>query len=903
MIFPIRKQETKHLKILCDIVFLVILLFSIISISLPLLLSKISPYSSLGLETLIIGEQMSLSSSVEDRVLIKDNVITESFVASDSKLGIVLVRFDTFHRINEGTLRFRIKQIDASNWYFDHEYTVDQFQPDAYFTFGFPPIEDAKGQTFQIELSSSQESFSNAVAISLIKPQLAIAYKIQSGKFVRDIPYTLRVIYQKLLYIVRHVSQQEMEVLLKILIGYLLFRTIVTTSSQQIHQLLMSLPAIPLLIFSRIKKTAKAFFKKIKDKKKNRLQTMSVSEKRKLAVITVAILVLVSLFVRYSNYLDFTDKPGRLELYTRTLGGGTDPDSEIMCAVEVARLGVSRCMLIGVDDIFIAPFMAGLFRTFGFVRGLEFIAFTTILIGAFITIFPFLFFSYSSRRISIGGFVVAMLILVNSFMITNSSGRILKYNTSLFSFTLFLVVYFMATKRRTARWLVATGLMAALDALNKPFHFFNNAPLLFLYPFILNAEAIRFSKSFPFLIIGKQGFYKNKLFWKGLLPFIVFIMIITGYHVYYFLKFNDLWSIYATFVNNIWSDQSQVLGATIAYSGNIFSKFKNSVFSLLNGTKMLLEYAHIPVIIYFALLILVLYRRYKKQFVFKVGFTLLVLSFASYALVRIPFMNNKIFPAVNQFSCLDFFSIYTLFYLLFFISMQSRLFLSIVSMQLFYLVALSLSLGSTHQYQLFATLVFWVMVCVGYAIDNVLESDDIKDVLSRYFYYKERTIIHVMMITIAIVLSPTLFLRIYHAVYYNVQAHREYEYLRWVGRTLPADGIIVGGKEDNLVWISELTQKDLLYSAVFSPVYIKENMGLQDVKRTNDYFLEILKNKATDDKHSSKIFFLDNDIDYWLTPSWRWDKPLGKDVIAIEEYVTNDNTNRTIYVMTLSRKD
>ena len=167
-----------------------------------------------------------------------------------------------------------------------------------------------------------------------------------------------------------------------------------------------------------------------------------MSIKRIILLLSLLFFIL-ALFLRYSEYTDISERQDRIGLYAGTLGVGTDPDAEIMCGVSFARHDSAWwCPFAVVDYLFISPYMGFLMETFGFIKGLEFIAYSTIFVGALITITPFLFLSLFEKRFSIGGFFASIAILVNYFLIYNSSGRIVKYNASLLFFTVFFVFFY-----------------------------------------------------------------------------------------------------------------------------------------------------------------------------------------------------------------------------------------------------------------------------------------------------------------------------------------------------------------------------------------------------------------------------------------------------------------------------
>lgn len=103
--------------------------------------------------------------------------IAGEFEARNNHLGIVLVRFNTFHRINDDSVVFRIREKGQEDWFYENTYKVDQFQPNEQFTFGMPVISDSKGKEYQFEVESTIGEPENAVALSNIEPVVSTRHQ------------------------------------------------------------------------------------------------------------------------------------------------------------------------------------------------------------------------------------------------------------------------------------------------------------------------------------------------------------------------------------------------------------------------------------------------------------------------------------------------------------------------------------------------------------------------------------------------------------------------------------------------------------------------------------------------------------------------------------------------------
>ncbi len=131
----------------------------------------------------VISQSLDISSfnQVTEQEIHAGENVGASFYAENNYLGIVSVRFNTFERINEDTVVFRIREDGAEKWYYEGEYTVGQFQPHGLFTFGFPVISDSKGKKYVFEIESKAGVKGDAVAISSIEPVIVAKFQFPRG--------------------------------------------------------------------------------------------------------------------------------------------------------------------------------------------------------------------------------------------------------------------------------------------------------------------------------------------------------------------------------------------------------------------------------------------------------------------------------------------------------------------------------------------------------------------------------------------------------------------------------------------------------------------------------------------------------------------------------------------------
>ena len=138
-------------------------------------------YAEEGFSVLIQEQKRSNLVSWKTDELLSGEKISGEFKAIENNLGIVAVRFNTFKRINDDFLKFKLKEKGEDEWYYESKYKVDQFQDDKFFPFGFSKISDSRKKVYQFEIESTKGKPGNAVAISPNFPVFQTKYQ-----FIRE---------------------------------------------------------------------------------------------------------------------------------------------------------------------------------------------------------------------------------------------------------------------------------------------------------------------------------------------------------------------------------------------------------------------------------------------------------------------------------------------------------------------------------------------------------------------------------------------------------------------------------------------------------------------------------------------------------------------------------------------
>lgn len=119
------------------------------------------------------------------RLLKKDKIIL-NFTAKYNNLGTIALYFDNHQKINTDWVWFRIRQSNSEEWYYQNKYNSDQFNPDYYFTFGFPTIVDSKNKEYQIEIESISGTPTDSISLHSKTNQFIAKYSYPKSLLVQN---------------------------------------------------------------------------------------------------------------------------------------------------------------------------------------------------------------------------------------------------------------------------------------------------------------------------------------------------------------------------------------------------------------------------------------------------------------------------------------------------------------------------------------------------------------------------------------------------------------------------------------------------------------------------------------------------------------------------------------------
>ncbi|MDO8611166.1 MAG: hypothetical protein Q7R95_11625, partial [bacterium] len=124
--------------------------------------------------------------------LTSNKKITLNFTANHNNLGTVAFIFNNYQKINNDWVWFRIKESSSTNWYYQHKYNTEQFNPEYFFSFGFPIISDSKDKKYTLEIESISGTQKNSISLHTKSHNYIAKYdysKLYLNKNPSQIPY------------------------------------------------------------------------------------------------------------------------------------------------------------------------------------------------------------------------------------------------------------------------------------------------------------------------------------------------------------------------------------------------------------------------------------------------------------------------------------------------------------------------------------------------------------------------------------------------------------------------------------------------------------------------------------------------------------------------------------------
>jgi len=874
----------------------------------PYFFSKISRYDSLGFLSAVEEKSVNLTKSLSkerqtdrlDNHLLKGEKISGKIKASENNFGILLFRFAKLSGKVSDTVFFRIKKEGEGKWYYEHVYKADQFQDNQYFTFGFPNITDAKNNVYFFEIESLAGTYKNGIGVSPNEPIIALVYKYSKND-LKDHKILFSLIGKKFVYALSNMNFLQNWQLLATFILPLLLIFFINKKKIRFMDTVRFLP--------KLKKTHRKVLKAIiNEMKSNYLslekKTVIFSKKtihrctstrfyllffntntKKKAAIGLLIFLLAFTY-RFSSSL--VDRSG-MTLFYAGLGGNGDYDQFIRTATCAITSFCSA--ILGQNFLFESSILGMFYKIFGFTEALKVYLFFMIILSSIVSTLPYLLLS-KKNRISLGG-VFGSLFLATSDFLTNVSLNFPPDNSSMFTFSMFFIVYFLTLQKGTIRWLLFFGLMGLIDGLNKALFLIND-----LVAFALFAPVFFYEKTKP----AKDRFTSGKkkiasLFRKknirilllSLLPLVVFILIYSAWEYFVYIKFSAPY-----FLRGLLLSRGNSYVAYTSFSDNALTSsllmqlFYLSI-SLMVMLKRLIEYTNLginflaPIFIGLLFFTFIIIPRSNKKFpvwkfIFQIIFSVVVIILLT--LIKNNYFNiHKIFEGEYIFiSWTD--QIYTGIFLisqiiiLFIINFRyTALKLSLPILP--YVIMLIILTKNSPFPRISTQVVAWLFILYAYLIDWIVIN------INQYSKRRVRIILEslILVLFICMYVFPKMVTMVTQLNSGFVLSQNEVRYLRWVEGNVPANAVILAGGKSNLVTVAENIRRPIIFSTLWSAAVLIKPNKIPGISPTDFTIISELKNK--DNFKRNKYVILEDDIYIWR------DRVTG---VADNVFATTSNT-------------
>ncbi len=837
----------KLLKLL--IIPLLLVIGYLILLSYPYFFSKINRHDSLGPLSLVEENSTNVQRTFSperktdnlNSHLLKGDKITSKFKASEDKLGIVLVRFTKMSgKVTDG-IAFRIKKENDSKWYYENVYRAEEFQPDQYFTFGFPPISDSKNNSYIFEVESLLGTYKNGVGLSSVKPQFASVYKY-SAKDLKNYKVLIPFIFKKFIYIKNNLNFLQNWETLAIFTLLLFFTFLMQKKKITVVDIIKFLPhlknehgkifkavinGLKSKYFSIEKKIIKLSKRVVSGFTSIKFYLLFFNTSTKKRIVIGLLIFLIAFLYRFSATLvDQVD----VSLFYSSLGGGGDYDQFIRTATCAIRTFCPA--IVGQNMPIEAPLLGTFFAIFGFTEGLKAYLYLMLILSSIVATIPHFLLS-RKNWVTLGG-VVGSLFLATSDFLTKVALNFPPDNGSLFTFSMFFIIYLLTLNFGTIRWVLLFGFAGLFDGMFKALLLLNDLSSLILFIPVFFYEKARKS--------GKSIFQKKniKLLLLSSLPLLIFIIGYSAWELVTYIKFSAPYFLRGLLISKgssfviytAFNDSSLVgnIGLVLLYLG------VQAIIML----KHLIEFADLQTIflapIFIALLFFSFIKIPQKVIVRKIILTFILSVFLITLLTLIKnnyFKIHEIFNGDYIYSWVD--QVYIGIFLFGEIIILSILNFNYSALKftlpiITYVVMLIFMAKNAPFARLQTHVIAWNIILLAFLIDWIMTN------VKKYLYAKVGTVLElfILILFIFVYISPKMAIMIVRLNSGLSAAQNEIKYLKWVDKNIPANAIILAGGKSDLVTIAENVKRPIAYNTLWNGALLIKSNEIPGVK-PNDF--------------------------------------------------------------------
>ena len=912
------------MKLKSFIIPLLLVFAYLVLISYPYFFSKITRFSSLGFFSVVEEELVDLKLTPSkarktdefDNHLLAGEKIEFTVQSSENNLGIVLFRFAQLSAIVTDSVVFRIKEKGADKWHYENTYKADQFQGNEYFTFGFPPLENSKSKTYVAELESLSGTYEHGIGFSRVRPQAAIVYSYTREQ-LKDLETISSFIIKKLVYVLNNLDiWQNWRILIASLFIYLSIYFIskgkITFTKKKGVQLsnttgflpvrlwfgkLTIAQGKPLLEWGLPGRPLKRLANKMKSKYLLRVKIivrfskkltrdlyaikfyslfLNTNMKKRLAI---GFLIFLLAFL---NRLAGTspDQLGVSSFYAG-LGGQGDYDQFIRAATCAVRTFCPA--ILGQNFLIESSVLGAFYEIFGFAGGLKAYLYLMLILSSIVATLPYVLLS-RKNFLTIGG-IIGGLFLATSDYFTHMAINLPPDNGSLFTFSMFFIVYLLTIHPGTIRWLLFLGLAGTIDGLNKLVFLINDLAVFMLFAPVFFIEKAKKIKKFPFVK------FNSKLIFYSILPLLVFLVIYSTWEYVVQIKFERSYYLRALIEGSSTYASSTIEASSSinesASKGNILGKLYYYAGLSIVMLKRIIDNAGLNTMLLAPILIGLLYATFRKPIPIKSGSKFFitklisVVIFAGIAFTTLVLFKNNylgiqdIGQYVYVWSDNIYVNVFIFWSIIFLFTLNFKYqALKYVLPIIAYVIMIILLTKNAPWLRMLAHVIVWGIILLSFLIDWIL-SNDKKNILKRLWIGPVILVLFISFYTI-----PTLSSTVGKLSSGINNARNEVKYLKWVNSELPENAVILLGGKSDLVTVDENVKRPIIYNTMWAAAIIIKPKEIPRVKPTDFTILNDLKInempgvavsdfsmieelKSKENFTKSKYLILENDISLW----------------------------------------
>ncbi len=840
----------------------------LILISYPYFFSKIDRFNSLGPLSLVEEKWIDIKQTFShnrrtdqlDNHLLKGEKVIAKFKVSENNFGILLFRFAQLSGNVTDTVVFRIKEEGKDRWYYEKNYKANQFQPDQYFTFGFPPFKNSKNNTYVFEIESLSGTYKNGIGVSLRKPQVALVYKYTRGD-LKNYNTLSTFIFKKLVYVAGNVDfLQNWQILFAFVLSFLLiisltrkritlsvtpsnvirFLPVIKRGPRRVLEIIIKNSLVVTLLAVNEIKSAYLFLEKKIVYLSKKLTHQFISTKIYLYFLNsgmkkrlaIGLLIFLTAFLyRFSA----TDQLGVNSFYAG-LGGGSDYDQFIRAATCAVR---SLCpAILGQNFLIESSILGSFYEIWGFVGGLRAYLYLMLILSSIVATLPYLLLS-RKHFLTIGG-IIGSLFLVTSDYLTHMALNLPPDNGSLFAFSMFYIVYLLTLHIGTIRWLLFFGLIGLIDGLNKLILLINDLAVFLLFVPVFFYEKANKIKKFPYVLLNP------KLIFYSILPLLVFLVIYSAWEYFVQIKFSTPYYFRALIEGgSTYASSTDVSSMSLKESlsrGNILEILYYYAGSSIVMQKRIIEYAGLNAVFLVPIFIGLLFSTFIRPKFFIAKLILVVIFSAAVFMILELFRNNYLgIQEIGQYVHAWPKSTYTNVFLftgilsLFILNLKYSAIRLLIPILPYYIILIILTKNAPWG-RLWAHVVVWSIILFSFLIDWILSNAKTNFALKRFWIGSIMLLLFISFYTIPKTVSMI------GQLYSGINNTRgEVKYLRWVNSNIPTNAIILAGGKSDLVSLGENIQKPIVYSTLWTGALLIKPNEIPGVIPTDFAILNQLK--------------------------------------------------------------